>query len=136
VVVSPSFVSFRRDEILRAAWEADCGDVLAARSAAEALLRRGGLRTQADARILLTAVILDLTSRADRAPASNDVRQRLLALTAPGGHDFTHSPVQFLRFAHAEWTGLSERRRSRVVSICLSALESLDQTDSGAPIAK
>jgi len=107
-----------------------CGDVVSARTSAETLLGQHGLGTpvRAIARTLLTAAILELTSRLDPRPTMSDLSLFLAETGGDGARPFANSPMQFLQFVDAEWRDLTTPSRQQAVDLCRKAL-SPDHTE-------
>lgn len=101
-----------------------CGDVVSARTSAEAMLGQHGLGTpvRTIARTLLTAAILELTSRLDPRPTLSDLGLFLAEAGGEGARPFENSPMQFLQFVDAEWRDLTAPYREQVVELCRQAL--------------
>jgi hypothetical protein len=107
-----------------------CGDVVSARASAETLLGQHGLGTpvRTMARTLLTAAILELTSRLDPRPTLSDLSLFLAEAGGDSARPFANSPMQFLQFVDCEWRDLTAPYRQQAVDLCRHALSSV-QTD-------
>lgn len=102
------------------------GDVLAAHELATCLLGSFGapaLVTR-DARLLLTASVLHLQSRAVRPPAVRDLLELLVCFGSGVGaaQAFAASPMQFLQFAAAEFEMLDPPDRLAALRLSLRAV--------------
>jgi hypothetical protein len=97
------------------------GDVIAARTFADRLLGSvAGPQDRRDARILLTAVCLFLTTETGPAPTAADLVHTLETLEdladLVGGN-----PQQFLDYARAEWLGWAPAERRLALGLARSA---------------
>jgi hypothetical protein len=106
---------------------ANCGagDVLAARTCADALLESQSFSDPVyrDARLIMTAVCLQLQSRSRRSPTLPALAALLsdLETEKAGSSRLRNSPMQFLQFAAAEIDSLEPEIRRRALELCLSA---------------
>jgi hypothetical protein len=102
------------------------GDVLAAHELASWLLGSLGAPEPAarDARLLLTASVLHLQSRADRPPAIRDLLELLVCFASGvrAAQVFAASPMQFLQFAGAEFEMLDPTDRLAALRLGLRAV--------------
>jgi hypothetical protein len=101
------------------------GDVLAARGCAEALLKAQGVSDPfyRDARLIMTAVCLQLQSGQSRSPTLSALAALLTDLVAANDGHFRlrSSPMQFLQFAAAEIDSLAPEVRRRALGLCRRA---------------
>ena len=104
-----------------------CGDVGAARSAANALLGSGlgNDPLMALARLALTSVILHKQSRLDRPLRRSDLVEGLRNLATPKSRLLTDSPMLMVQYASYELAELSLAHRLAVLAIAERSIYSV-----------
>ena len=98
--------------------------MVAARSDAATLLREidADQPTRRLGRLILTAAIVHLQARLDRALQPSDLIEGLAELNRTDGRPFADSPMPFLQFVDAELAELSLSCRRAAVEVCVLAL--------------